>query len=120
MLKIGVLVSLMHLAKARNPFVYAGFRVATWLQVYPKFNDIQQFSSIGKCSGQSPESPMNRAFHGFWQQKRAGTKPALVGRGDRISKVPSLLRNSPPDCFFQIGDLEKPAATVQILSLSKE
>lgn len=28
---------------------------------------------------QSPESPMNRAFHGFWQQKRAGTKPAQVG-----------------------------------------
>ena len=28
---------------------------------------------------QSPESPMNRAFHGFWQQKKAGTKPAQVG-----------------------------------------
>ena len=82
MLKIGVLVSLMHLAKARNSFIYAGFRVATWLQVYPNFNHIQQFSSIGKCSGQSPESPMNRAFHGFWKQKRAGTKPALVGRGE--------------------------------------
>ena len=83
MLKIGVLVSLMHLAKARNPFVYTSFRVATWLQVCPEFNHIQQFSSIGKCSGQSPESPMNRAFHDFWQQKRAGTKPAQVGRGVR-------------------------------------
>ena len=82
-LKIGVLVSLMHFAKAQNPFIYAGFRVATWLQVRPKFNHIQLFSSIGKCSGQSPESPMNRTFHGFWQQKRAGTKPARVGRGDR-------------------------------------
>lgn len=31
----------------------------------------------------SPETLINRVFHGFWQQKRAGTKPALVGRGDR-------------------------------------
>ena len=83
MLKIGVLVSLMHLEKARNSFIYAGFRVATWLQVRPKFNHIQLLSSIGKCTEQSHESPMNRAFHGFWQQKRAGTKPALVGRGVR-------------------------------------
>lgn len=36
---------------------------------------------------------MNRAFQGFWQQKRAGTKPAQVGRDAHLT---------PTDIFYII------------------